>query len=397
MKAWGFFRGEDRVPDARELASVRRRVGCASRHPRSATRGRSPSTPRVSSSILGASPRATRSIEWPSCCAPVSVTAALVSAGGSSVYGLGSPPGRDAWEVKIQDPVDASKVALSVALKDASLSVAGSSEKSFAANGVTYTHIMDPRTGRAGAGDAERCRRHAERDRRRRTRRCVLRAGNGCIGQVSCVVCVNVDVWFFLPAANRLVERRSQACGDRMMFGRVSRLRRPRSCARFAPVPESQDVTPAQEAAPFAPRRYVAYRTPAPIVSDGKLAEPAWAAAPWTEAFVDIEGDSRPRPPLQTRVKMLWDDDELLRCRRDGGAGPVGNVEARDAVIFHDNDFEVFIDPDGDTHAYYELEVNVARHALGLDAAQALSRWRPRHRRVGHRRPAGRHRRSWHA
>ncbi len=38
-------------------------------------------------------------------------------------------------------------MALSVALKDASLSVAGSAEKSFTANGVTYTHIMDPRTG----------------------------------------------------------------------------------------------------------------------------------------------------------------------------------------------------------------------------------------------------------
>ena len=27
-------------------------------------------------------------------------------------------------------------------------------------------------------------------------------------------------------------------------------------------------------------------------------------------------------------------------------------------MIFHDNDFEVFIDPDGDTHEYYELEMN---------------------------------------
>ena len=27
-------------------------------------------------------------------------------------------------------------------------------------------------------------------------------------------------------------------------------------------------------------------------------------------------------------------------------------------VIFHDNDFEIFVDPDGDTHYYYEYEVN---------------------------------------
>ena len=30
----------------------------------------------------------------------------------------------------------------------------------------------------------------------------------------------------------------------------------------------------------------------------------------------------------------------------------------RDAIIYNDNDVEVFIDPDGDTHNYYELEVN---------------------------------------
>jgi hypothetical protein len=28
------------------------------------------------------------------------------------------------------------------------------------------------------------------------------------------------------------------------------------------------------------------------------------------------------------------------------------------SIIFHDNDFEVFIDPDGDNWQYYELEVN---------------------------------------
>ena len=32
------------------------------------------------------------------------------------------------------------------------MSVAGSSEKSFEANGVTYSHIMDPRTGRPVQG-----------------------------------------------------------------------------------------------------------------------------------------------------------------------------------------------------------------------------------------------------
>ena len=42
------------------------------------------------------------------------IAAALISAGGSSIYGLGAPPGRQAWDVTIQDPIDARKTALTV-------------------------------------------------------------------------------------------------------------------------------------------------------------------------------------------------------------------------------------------------------------------------------------------
>ena len=42
------------------------------------------------------------------------------------------------------------------------------------------------------------------------------------------------------------------------------------------------------------PRGYVAYRAAEPITIDGKLDEAAWQAAPWTETFVDIEGDRSP-------------------------------------------------------------------------------------------------------
>jgi thiamine biosynthesis lipoprotein len=37
-------------------------------------------------------------------------------------------------------------------LKDRALSVAGSAEKSFTSGGVTYSHIMDPRTGKPAQG-----------------------------------------------------------------------------------------------------------------------------------------------------------------------------------------------------------------------------------------------------
>jgi thiamine biosynthesis lipoprotein len=75
------------------------------------------------------------------------VEAALISAGGSTVYALGAPPARKAWSVTIQDPIDRHLTAFDVQLKDRAVSVAGVSEKSFDAAGVTYSHILDPRTG----------------------------------------------------------------------------------------------------------------------------------------------------------------------------------------------------------------------------------------------------------
>ena len=112
------------------------------------------------------------------------------------------------------------------------------------------------------------------------------------------------------------------------------------------------------EALPFAPRRAICHRTPAPLTLDGRLDEPAWRAARWSEPFVDIQGGSRPPPRFSTHVKMLWDSESLYIAAELEEPDLWGTLTARDSVIFHDNDFEVFIDPDGHTHEYYELEVN---------------------------------------
>ena len=56
------------------------------------------------------------------------------------------------------------------------------------------------------------------------------------------------------------------------------------------------------------PRHYVCCRASGPITVDGRIDEAAWNAVPWTEDFVDIEGDRKPAPRFRTRAKMLWDD-----------------------------------------------------------------------------------------
>src|SRR5262245_10629991 len=60
---------------------------------------------------------------------------------------------------------------------------------------------------------------------------------------------------------------------------------------------------------PIEPKGYVCgFATEAPAI-DGKLDDKAWQAAPWTDQFVDIEADKKPRPRLGTRAKMLWDNE----------------------------------------------------------------------------------------
>lgn len=125
------------------------------------------------------------------------------------------------------------------------------------------------------------------------------------------------------------------------------------------PAPGGIDLTvPAATEAPPLVREYVAQRVAGLLVLDGSVGDDAWRDAEWTAPFVDIEGDHRPGPRWATRVKMLWDDTYWYIGAELQEPDIWATITDRDAVIFQDNDFEVFADPDGDTHRYFELEVN---------------------------------------
>jgi len=80
------------------------------------------------------------------------ISSALVSGGGSSIYAIGAPPGEKGWTVRIEDPVNPRETAAVATLKDESLSTSGTSQKFFVAEGQTWSHIMDPRTGYPARG-----------------------------------------------------------------------------------------------------------------------------------------------------------------------------------------------------------------------------------------------------
>ena len=107
-----------------------------------------------------------------------------------------------------------------------------------------------------------------------------------------------------------------------------------------------------------APKTYVVTHTAGPVTIDGKLDDAAWAKAAWTTDFVDIEGAAKPNPRFRTRVKMLWDEQYLYIAAELEEPNVSAKLTEHDSVIFHDNDFEVFLKPLPATDSYYEFEMN---------------------------------------
>jgi hypothetical protein len=130
-----------------------------------------------------------------------------------------------------------------------------------------------------------------------------------------------------------------------------------RDIAQKEPGSEKISVFP-EPKLPFAPKSYICCRVSGDIDIDGKILERSWQDAPWTDYFVDIEGSLKPEPRFKTRAKMLWDDKYFYVAAELEEPDVWAKLVKRDTIIFYDNDFEVFIDPDGDTHQYFELEVN---------------------------------------
>ena len=114
------------------------------------------------------------------------------------------------------------------------------------------------------------------------------------------------------------------------------------------------DQAPAEQL----PRRYVCRKTSQTITIDGRLDEQAWKDANWTIPFIDIQGSHMPVPRFHTQAAMRWDDQNFYVAARLEEPHVWASLTEHDQIVFHDNDFELFIDPDGDRENYYEIEIN---------------------------------------
>ena len=105
-------------------------------------------------------------------------------------------------------------------------------------------------------------------------------------------------------------------------------------------------------------RRYRCPRLVRSPTLDGRMSDLGWSRADWTDDFVDITGRDELTPRYRTRAKLAWDDQHLYVGADLEEPHVWGTITERNAVMFEDNDFEIFIDPDCDGLNYYEFEMN---------------------------------------
>jgi FAD:protein FMN transferase len=146
VRAWGFFTAHPEKPRDQDIAAAKARSGFDKVQVNHAARTISYTAPGVEldSGGIGKGYAVDRAVKV---LRDAGVEAALVSAGGSTLYALGSPPGRAGWRIALKNPADPQRPIAVVELCGSSLSTSGVSEKSVQSGDRRYSHIFSPRTG----------------------------------------------------------------------------------------------------------------------------------------------------------------------------------------------------------------------------------------------------------
>lgn len=132
----------------------------------------------------------------------------------------------------------------------------------------------------------------------------------------------------------------------------------------------TEPYTPKQ----FKPRQYVAYRTIDKIMVEGKLNESSWKNAEWTENHVHIVFEGYKNPNLDTRSKMVWDDENIYFAGFLEEPNIYAHLTDNDTVICYESDFEIFIDVDSDARNYIEIEFNALGTVWDMIYAKELDK-----------------------
>jgi FAD:protein FMN transferase len=145
MKVWKFFGASGALPSPEELADARADVGWEKirLNPERRTVRFLAAGIELDPGGIGKGYAVDRAVKL---LRAKGVSSALLSAGSSTIYALGAPPGEAGWKVRVPSPHAERGTISTVVLRDTSLSTANLSEKNFVHQGQFYGAIMNPQT-----------------------------------------------------------------------------------------------------------------------------------------------------------------------------------------------------------------------------------------------------------
>jgi thiamine biosynthesis lipoprotein len=151
MRVWGFYKGSGRMPHAAEIRVAMGQIGYQNiiLDPKEKTIRFARKGIEMDPGGIGKGYAVDRMVEI---LKANGIGSALITAGGSSIYALGAPPGEKGWRLKIRNPKNHEETVQEVVLRDQSMSTSGNYEKFVKYGGKIYSHIMDPRAGYPAQG-----------------------------------------------------------------------------------------------------------------------------------------------------------------------------------------------------------------------------------------------------
>ena len=151
MQAWGFIGGEGHWPEAEALEQARSVVGVSHLvlNETDYTIAFDRTGVRLDFGAIGKGYAIDAAAEI---LRDYGIDSALLHGGTSPVYAMGRPPDADGWRIAIQNPQNDSAPLAVVTLENEALSVSAPHNKKFTANGQTYGHVLNPRTGSPAIG-----------------------------------------------------------------------------------------------------------------------------------------------------------------------------------------------------------------------------------------------------
>ena len=145
VQLWRLARRTQQMPDAKEFAEARSRVGWQKVQLDAKARTVKLLTPGMQLDLGGIAKGFAADEALKVLREKFGITSALVAASGDIACG-DPPPGKDAWLVDIA-PLARNQKPRRLHLANAAVSTSGDLEQFVVINGVRYSHVLDPRTG----------------------------------------------------------------------------------------------------------------------------------------------------------------------------------------------------------------------------------------------------------